>query len=96
MYEEIMQRYGVNLKNIPTVGDSLRDLQAAAAVGANPILVLTGKGQRTRTNKEWWLILWSSTHDTGYFPLNIVYVVANPDHAAVCLDNAGMFSLIAA
>ena len=52
MYEEIMQRYGVNLKNIPTVGDSLRDLQAAAAVGANPILVLTGKGQRTRTNKE--------------------------------------------
>ena len=52
MYEEIMQRYGINLKNIPTVGDSLRDLQAAAAVGANPILVLTGKGQRTRTNKE--------------------------------------------
>ena len=52
LYEEIMQRYGVNLKNIPTVGDSLRDLQAAAAVGANPILVLTGKGQRTRTNKE--------------------------------------------
>ena len=42
----------LDLKNIPTVGDSLRDLQAAAAVGANPILVLTGKGQRTRTNKE--------------------------------------------
>jgi D-glycero-D-manno-heptose 1,7-bisphosphate phosphatase len=30
------------------VGDSLRDLQAAAAVGAQPILVLTGKGRKTQ------------------------------------------------
>jgi len=30
------------------VGDSLRDLQAAVAVGAQPYLVLTGKGQKTR------------------------------------------------
>lgn len=52
MYEEIMQRYGINLSNMPIVGDSLRDLQAAAAVGAIPILVLTGKGQRTRAKKE--------------------------------------------
>lgn len=52
MYEEIMQRYGVNLNNVPTIGDSLRDLQAAAAVGAIPILVLTGKGQRTRAKKD--------------------------------------------
>jgi D-glycero-D-manno-heptose 1,7-bisphosphate phosphatase len=29
------------------VGDSLRDIQAAQAVGANPILVRTGKGQQT-------------------------------------------------
>lgn len=52
MYEEIMQRYGINLKNIPAIGDSLRDLQAAAAVDAKPILVLTGKGQATRIKKE--------------------------------------------
>jgi D-glycero-D-manno-heptose 1,7-bisphosphate phosphatase len=26
----------------------LRDLQAAAAVGARPVLVLTGKGRKTR------------------------------------------------
>ena len=32
---------------VPCVGDSLRDLQAAEAVGAQPILVLTGKGERT-------------------------------------------------
>jgi D-glycero-D-manno-heptose 1,7-bisphosphate phosphatase len=29
------------------VGDSLRDLQAAQKVGAQPILVLTGNGQKT-------------------------------------------------
>ena len=47
MFEEIMQRYCIDLKNIPAVGDSLRDLQAAAKVGATPILVLTGKGEKT-------------------------------------------------
>ena len=30
------------------VGDALRDLQAAAAAGAQPMLVLTGKGAKTR------------------------------------------------
>jgi len=52
MFEEIMQRYGVDLKNVPAIGDSLRDLQAAIAIGATPILVLTGKGQTTSTNVE--------------------------------------------
>jgi len=33
---------------VPVVGDALRDLQAAAAVGARPVLVLTGKGAQTR------------------------------------------------
>lgn len=49
MLEEIMRRYSVNLKGIPVIGDSLRDLQAAAKVGASPILVLTGKGMKTKT-----------------------------------------------
>ena len=52
LFDEIMQRYGVNLKNVPAIGDSLKDLQAAAAVGAIPILVLTGKGQTTRAKEE--------------------------------------------
>lgn len=52
LLDEIMQRYGINLKNAPVVGDSLKDLQAAAAVGAIPMLVLTGNGQTTRTAKE--------------------------------------------
>jgi D-glycero-D-manno-heptose 1,7-bisphosphate phosphatase len=30
------------------VGDALRDLEAAAAAGAKPVLVLTGKGKKTQ------------------------------------------------
>ncbi len=48
MFREIAERYGIDLTGAPSVGDSLRDLQAGAQVGAQPILVLTGKGQNTR------------------------------------------------
>ena len=48
MFEEIASRFHTELKGVPVVGDSLKDLQAADAVGAQPILVLTGKGPRTR------------------------------------------------
>jgi len=48
MLLEIAVRYNVELNGVPAVGDSLRDLEAAQAVGATPILVLTGKGQKTR------------------------------------------------
>jgi D-glycero-D-manno-heptose 1,7-bisphosphate phosphatase len=49
MLEEIGARFHTDLKGVPLVGDSLKDLQAAEEVGAQPLLVLTGKGQRTRT-----------------------------------------------
>jgi D-glycero-D-manno-heptose 1,7-bisphosphate phosphatase len=42
--------FAADLNNIPVIGDSLRDLQAAEAVGAIPILVKTGKGQQTLLN----------------------------------------------
>lgn len=48
LFEEIGRRFDVDLAGVPTIGDSLRDLQAAAAVGASPMLVLTGKGTKTR------------------------------------------------
>lgn len=48
LLEEISHRFNVNLKGVPSVGDALRDLEASAAVGAQPILVLTGKGEKTR------------------------------------------------
>lgn len=43
LYEQIAERYGVALRHVPAVGDSLRDLQAAAAAGCQPHLVRTGK-----------------------------------------------------
>ena len=48
MLLEIARRMNVELEGVPMVGDSLRDLQAAAAAGARPVLVLTGKGRKTR------------------------------------------------
>jgi D-glycero-D-manno-heptose 1,7-bisphosphate phosphatase len=48
LLQEVARRYNADLAGVPAIGDSLRDLQAAAAVGAQPILVLTGKGQKTR------------------------------------------------
>ena len=48
MLEEIAARFHSDLKGVPAIGDSLKDLQAAEAVGAQPILVLTGKGETTR------------------------------------------------
>jgi len=47
MLAEIAARYNISLAGVPVVGDSLRDLLAAAAVGAQPMLVLTGKGIKT-------------------------------------------------
>jgi len=47
MFHEIAQRFGMELAGVPSVGDSLRDLQAAHAAGAQPILVRTGKGRKT-------------------------------------------------
>ncbi|MCK9260892.1 MAG: D-glycero-beta-D-manno-heptose 1,7-bisphosphate 7-phosphatase [Azoarcus sp.] len=45
---QVGQRFNVDLKGVPTVGDSLRDLQAGIAVGCTPYLVLTGKGTKTQ------------------------------------------------
>ena len=48
MLDEIAARYNFsNLNGVPVIGDSLRDLQPAAALGAQPYLVLTGKGTKT-------------------------------------------------
>jgi len=47
MFEEIGKRFKMNLKGVPTVGDSLRDLQSGFNSGCTPYLVLTGKGEKT-------------------------------------------------
>ncbi|HZN86885.1 MAG TPA: D-glycero-beta-D-manno-heptose 1,7-bisphosphate 7-phosphatase, partial [Burkholderiales bacterium] len=40
---QIAERYGVDLSEVPVVGDSLRDLQAGQAAGCPTHLVRTGK-----------------------------------------------------
>ena len=47
MFREIAARFNTDLSGVPAIGDSLRDLQAAVAAGAQPMLVLTGKGRKT-------------------------------------------------
>jgi len=47
LFNEIAARYGHDLKGVPAIGDSLRDLEAAVSVGARPVLVKTGKGAKT-------------------------------------------------
>ena len=48
MFLQIAERFNVDMKGVPVVGDSLRDLQAGVAVGCQPYLVLTGKAPRPR------------------------------------------------
>lgn len=48
MLHDIAHRFKVRLRGVPLVGDSLRDLQAAAQAGCEPFLVLTGKGEKTK------------------------------------------------
>jgi D-glycero-D-manno-heptose 1,7-bisphosphate phosphatase len=44
LFVQIGERFGVDLTGVPTAGDSVRDLQAGAAAGCEPHLILTGKG----------------------------------------------------
>jgi len=42
----LARHYRTSLDGVPAIGDSLRDLEAAAAAGATPILVRTGNGRK--------------------------------------------------
>jgi len=46
LFEQIGERFGMSLRDVPVVGDSLRDLQAGVAAGCRPHFVRTGKGAR--------------------------------------------------
>lgn len=48
MLKTIAKQLNADLTNAIVIGDSLRDLQAAIAVNAQPILVKTGKGTKTQ------------------------------------------------
>jgi D-glycero-D-manno-heptose 1,7-bisphosphate phosphatase len=48
MFKRISETLNADLKGVPAIGDSLRDLQACAALGCQPMLVHTGKGEKTK------------------------------------------------
>ncbi len=47
MLEAIRDRLNISLQKVMFVGDTMADIQAARAAGAIPVLVRTGKGERT-------------------------------------------------
>lgn len=47
MLYSISERLGIDLSNVTMVGDSLRDMQTAMASAVSPVIVRTGKGQKT-------------------------------------------------
>lgn len=47
LYRQIEHAVGQSVAGVPAIGDSMRDLTAARAAGAKPILVQTGNGVRT-------------------------------------------------
>jgi D-glycero-D-manno-heptose 1,7-bisphosphate phosphatase len=47
LYNELQARLSISFQDVYSVGDSLRDLQAARAAGATPVLVKTGNGKTT-------------------------------------------------
>lgn len=47
LFHDIAERLHLDLGDVPAIGDSPRDIQAANAAGARPILVRTGKGGLT-------------------------------------------------
>ena len=52
MFERIAGCFNTDLAGTYAVGDSLRDLQAAVAAGARPVLVLSGKGRNTQKENQ--------------------------------------------
>jgi D-glycero-D-manno-heptose 1,7-bisphosphate phosphatase len=48
LLQRLSQHYDQPVDGVPVIGDSLRDIDAAVAAGARPILVLTGNGRRTQ------------------------------------------------
>ena len=60
--------YNVDLSEVAFIGDSLRDIQAAQAVGATPLLVRTGNGLKTLQNNPQFLtslLIFENLYDTA-------------------------------
>ncbi|HUP93152.1 MAG TPA: D-glycero-beta-D-manno-heptose 1,7-bisphosphate 7-phosphatase [Solimonas sp.] len=49
MLKDLARRLQISLDEVPFVGDSLSDIQAARAAGARPVLVRSGNGRQAET-----------------------------------------------
>jgi len=47
LYKELSSCLNISFANVPSVGDSVRDLMAAKSAGAKPVLVKTGNGRKS-------------------------------------------------
>ena len=47
LLQQIAAAFDCDLQDVPVIGDSARDLEAAIAIGARPVLVRTGNGRTT-------------------------------------------------
>ncbi len=52
LIRQIAKQFDLSPVGVPMVGDAIRDLQAAASMGCQPILVKTGKGLITLASSE--------------------------------------------
>ena len=52
LLEDLAGRLRLDLRGVPFVGDTMKDVGAATAVAARPILVRTGKGRETLRRKD--------------------------------------------
>jgi D-glycero-D-manno-heptose 1,7-bisphosphate phosphatase len=52
LLRQIGLRFRTPLEGVPCIGDSVRDLKAALAVGASPLLVRTGKGLKSEAAED--------------------------------------------
>jgi len=59
LFTRAAESLAVDLAGVPAIGDSFRDLEAARAVGACPVLVRTGKGERTIAKNTQQLADWN-------------------------------------
>lgn len=68
LFKQFAQEYDIELDNIPYIGDSLKDVQAAQAVAARPMLVKTGKGIKTiADNPELNIPVFENLYDAAKF-----------------------------
>ncbi len=84
LFEQIAERYGVELQGMPAVGDSQRDLVAAVSAGCEPHLVLTGKASayRDRALPEGYPTSTVVHPDLAAFADHLIGPEAHPSQAA--------------